>query len=144
MRVMEPAGGAERVQGGSALDRLGGDQAGSDDQRRAFVPLVRDRVVGGGEPRSLDAFGRDSPSLRRIAQLAHQVDVFGRVHELQLLDRCAAGRQQVAVLDQTGRGDQIHSELDANRLQRMLIGEVMFHQLVAVDERNRAWHVHLR
>jgi hypothetical protein len=26
----------------------------------------------------------------------------------------------------------------------MLIREVMFHQLVAVDERNRARHVHLR
>jgi hypothetical protein len=29
MRVMETTGGAERMQGGAALDRLGGDERGA-------------------------------------------------------------------------------------------------------------------
>ena len=79
-----------------------------------------------GEARCLD----------RVAELFYEGHVFGRGDELELFDRRASCGEKVAVLDEPRRLDQVHRELDANRLERMLIGKVMLHQLVAVDERN--------
>jgi thiamine monophosphate kinase len=107
------------------------------------VKLVGDRVVRGAKAGGLDLIGGDVHALLGVAQLAHELDVMGRVNELQLLDRRAPRRQQVCVLDQPGRADQVHSELDPNRLQRMLVRQVVLHQLVSVDERNRSGHCNL-
>jgi len=76
--------------------------------------------------------------------LAHKVDVVRRVDELELFVGGAAGRQEVAVLDEARGPDQVHGQLHADRLQRVLIREVVFHQLVAIDESNRPRHCHLR
>jgi len=85
------------------------------------VELVRDGVVGGGEAGSLDPVGIDQPSLRGVAQLAYEVHVLGRVHELELLDRRLAWGQEMAVLDEPRLLDQVHRELHADRLERMFI-----------------------
>jgi hypothetical protein len=66
------------------------------------------------------------------------------MHQRDLLDRGRARRQQVAVLHQAGRADEVDGELDPDRLQRMLVREVVLHQRVAVDERDRAGHGNLR
>jgi hypothetical protein len=44
----------------------------------------------------------------------------------------------VAVLDETCGADQIHRELDADRLQRVFVRKVVLHQVVAVNEHNGA------
>jgi hypothetical protein len=51
--------------------------------------------------------------------------------------------QEVALVDEAGRADEVHSELDANRLQRVLIREPMLHQLIAVDEHDLSWQGNL-
>jgi len=66
------------------------------------------------------------------------------MHELQLLDRRRARREEMGVFDQARRLDQVDRELDPDRLQRVLVGEVMLHQRLAIDERDRAGHGHLR
>ena len=77
---------------------------------------------------------------RGIAQLAHQVDILGRMDELELGDGRGAGRHEVAVLDESRRRDELHRQLDADRLQRVLVGQVMLHKLIAVNERDRSRH----
>jgi len=62
------------------------------------------------------------------------------VDQLQLFERRVTRREQVRVLDESGRADEVHRKLDANRLQRVLIREPMLHQLIAVNERNRSGH----
>src|SRR5207247_4246092 len=114
-----------------------------DDQRRAFVQLVGDGIVRRGVAGGLDRRRRDGAALRGVAERAYELEVPGRVHELQLPCRRGAGRQQVAVLDQAGRLDQVDRELDPDRLQRVLVGEVMLHQRLAVDEGDRAGHGNL-
>jgi hypothetical protein len=42
--------------------------------------------------------------------------------------------QEMAFVDETGGADEVDRELDANRLQRVLIRQPMLHQLIAVDE----------
>ena len=84
------------------------------------------------------------PSLRRIAQLAHQLDVVGAVDQLELSDGRSPRWKQVAVLDQARGSDEIDGELDADGLQRMLIRQLVLHQRVAVDQRDRARHGNLR
>jgi hypothetical protein len=50
----------------------------------------------------------------------------------------------MAVLDESSRADELDCELDPDRLQRMLIRELVLHERVAVDERHRAGHGNLR
>ena len=64
--------------------------------------------------------------------------------KVQLVDRCAARRDQMSELDQTGRLDEIDRQLDANGLQRVLVRKVVLHQRVAIDERYRPGHGNLR
>ena len=66
------------------------------------------------------------------------------MHERELFDGRGTRRQQVTVLDEAGGADEVDRELDADGLQRMLVGEVMLHQSLAVDERDRSWHGNLR
>ena len=108
------------------------------------MELIGDGVVGGRKPGLVNRVLRHQPAPRRIAQLAHQVDVLRRVDQVQLIYGRGARRQQVGVLDETGGLDEVDRELDADGLQRMLIGQVVLHQRVAVDERNRSGHGHLR
>jgi len=138
MRVMQPPRGAERVQRRTALDRLRGHHAGSRDKRRAIVQVIRDGVVSGAESGIDDALAGDGLAERGVTQLLHQVDVLRRVNELELLDRRGARRHEVALLDEPCRGDELHRQLDADRLQWMLIGQVVLHQLIAVNERHRS------
>jgi len=56
------------------------------------------------------------------------------VNEAELFGRGVTWMQHVAFVDKTGRADEVHGKLDANRLQRMLIRQPMLHQLIAVDE----------
>ena len=79
-----------------------------------------------------------------IAELAHQVDVFARVHERELVDRGGSRWHEVAVLDQARRFDEVHRQLHPDWLQRMLVRKVMLHERVAIDERDRSGHCNLR
>ena len=81
---------------------------------------------------------------RRVAEHAHELDVLARVDERDLVDGRGAGRQQLAVLDEAGRSDEVDRELDPDRLQGMVVGEMVPHQRVAVDERDGSGHVNLR
>ena len=80
---------------------------------------------------------------RRIAQPSHQVHVLGRVNELELGDGRLPRRQQVSVLDEAGRADELDRQLDADGLQRVLVREVVFHQLFAIDQSHRSRHGHV-
>ena len=143
MGVVKTARRAERVQRGAAFDRLRGDEGRAGHERSPLVELNRDRVVRRPEACLVDLFGRDEVALLGVAQLAHELDVAPGMNELQLLDRRPAGRQQVGVLDETGRADEVHRQLHPNRLQWMLVRQVVLHELVPIDERDRSRHVHL-
>ena len=82
VRVMQATRRAERVQRGAPVHRLGSDQGCAHHQRRAFVQLVRDWVVGGSEPGRFDELDGHPSTLRWIAQLANQVHVLRRVGQL--------------------------------------------------------------
>ena len=133
----------ERMERCATGDCLGRDHGRAHHERCPLVQLVGDRVVRRVEARVHDTLVRHARPLRGIAELAHEVDVLGRVHQLQLLDRRRPRRHQVAVLDQSRGPDQLHRELDPDRLKRMRVGQVMFHELVAVDERHRSRHRNL-
>jgi hypothetical protein len=138
--VMETARWAEGVQGRAAVDRLGGDHRGARHERGAFVELVGDRVVGGVEAGLGDALACQTAALGRVAQPLDEVDILGRMHELELLVRRRPWRQQVAVLDQARGADELHRQLDPDRLKRVSVGKVVLHQLVAVHQRHRPRH----
>jgi hypothetical protein len=65
------------------------------------------------------------------------------VDELELFDGGRPWWQEVTVLDETGRADKVHRELDAAGLERMFIRQVVLHQVVAVNEHHGTWHGHL-
>ncbi len=119
------------------FDRLGGDEAGAGHEGGAFVELIGDGVVGGAEAGRVDPVGRDPCALSGVAELSDEVHVSRRVDQFELFDRGAPRRQKVAVFDETRRFDQVHRQLYADGLEGMLVGQVMLHQLVAVDEHNR-------
>src|SRR5882762_365887 len=131
------------MQRGAAFDRLGADEACAYHQRGPFMELIRDRIVGRSEAGGLDLVARDLSTPLGIAELADQLHILRGVDELELFDGRASRWKQVAVLDQTGRADEVHRELDPDRLEWMLIRQVMFHELVSVDERDRSGHRHL-
>ena len=108
------------------------------------MELLGDRVVGRGKPGCVDVLRRQVSSLGRIAELADEVDVLARVDEGELVDGGGARGKQVGVLDQARRLDQVDGELDANRLQRVLVGQVVLHERVAVHKRDLSRHGHLR
>jgi hypothetical protein len=107
------------------------------------VEQIRDGVVRGGEAGSIDFVGRGLTAPHRIAELADEGDVFMCMNKLELFDAGSSRRNQVGILDEAGRMDEVHRELDASGLQWMFIRQVVLHQVVAVNENHRTGHGHL-
>src|SRR5579864_2718704 len=107
------------------------------------MQLVGDRVVGGFESRHVDRFWRNLSPPARVAQLADEVHVVARMNEVKLVELGGSRSQQAAVIEEPGGSDQVDSELDPDRLERMLVRKVVLHELVAVDERDCSGHGNL-
>src|SRR5207244_13444853 len=99
---------------------------------------------GRAETGAVDVCGGNLTAPCRIAELADECDVVERMDERELLDGGCSRREEVAELDQSRRFDQLDGELHSNRLQRMLVRQVMLHQRIAVDENHLSRHGHLR